>query len=315
VTAGIMAEEYLNTPLVGKHLRRLGIFPTKKNEPEPGLIRDILRLIQHDRIIMIYPQGGRSWTGKIDTWIPATSKLFRSVGIPIYPVVTHGSYQAWPRWAKFLRPARIEVEIKSPLQFSKSQNLEEVESRLQDQIESNEDKIPIHLRPKWAFKPGLGIERVLYRNTVSGQYGGYSCKDGRRIFDEDGKHVYTVRNDSQLEKQSDQTVSSVSEVLAEIRSINIPSGKGSDILRSEVRYSIHKNGKNKKETGWLSLKPDHLLFESTGSLSIPMSDILFLETSKSTTLRLTLEDQRITVTFLDRTGPLPWYDAINSSRN
>ena len=99
-TAGVMTLERLRRGTAAWAFRRIGLLPTRKRIPEPPLIRAIYRLLDEGRQVVIYPEGGQRWDGRPMPWIEATAKLFIKARVPVYPVVTHGSYLGWPRWAR-----------------------------------------------------------------------------------------------------------------------------------------------------------------------------------------------------------------------
>ena len=125
VSSGVLTAEYMRGGIVTWALKGVGLLATRKRVPEPHLIPRIMRLLDAGRMVFIYPEGGRRWDGRPAPWIEATAKLFARVGVPVYPIVTHGSYVGWPRWATYPRPAHLRVEVCPPVPASRSLPLEE----------------------------------------------------------------------------------------------------------------------------------------------------------------------------------------------
>src|SRR5690625_7420975 len=85
----------------------IGIVHNSKYVTEPGIVREVIRMIDQRRMIVIFPEGGRRWDGRPKSWIESTMKLFWRMRIPVHPVQIHGSYLAWPRWADHYRKSKI----------------------------------------------------------------------------------------------------------------------------------------------------------------------------------------------------------------
>jgi len=124
--------------------------------------RLIIKALDHDDVIGIFPEGERSWTGTMNTLKPETLNLFRKFShIPILPVKLIGNFYAWPRWGKSIRRAKLLVDIQSPIRVNPDWDMDELEERLVRAIEPVDlDKPEFHCRSgNWADD----ISIVLYR--------------------------------------------------------------------------------------------------------------------------------------------------------
>jgi len=99
-------------------------------------------------------------------------------------------------------------------------------------------------------------------------------------------------------------------LLSSIRAMELPSNENDFILHSKVKYKSTSDGTEITERGELRLHGGRLDYISKESRYIDLDEILFFETSRSTTLQLTFSNERVSFTFMDRIGPLPWFDAI-----
>jgi len=57
----------------------------------------ILQELQKQNAVMLYPEGERSWDGKLAPLKPGVSLLVRRAKCPIVPVGIAGAFDAWPR--------------------------------------------------------------------------------------------------------------------------------------------------------------------------------------------------------------------------
>ncbi|WP_069131074.1 lysophospholipid acyltransferase family protein [Rhodohalobacter halophilus] len=181
-TAGVMTRDQFHKPIPRIFMDSIGIVPTSKYVPEPGIIRSVMKMIDQNRMIVIFPEGGRRWDGRPKSLIETTLKLFWKMRIPVHPVQLHGSYLGWPRWADHYRKCSMELRFMKPLHASDFDSYEEFAERCKNLIRFDEYNPPEEAHPKKAKKPAAGIERLLYRCPDTGKSGA--------VFTPDGEHVY-----------------------------------------------------------------------------------------------------------------------------
>lgn len=99
-------------------LPRLNAFPVRRYRVDPQSVRVLLRRLQEGRIVCVYPEGERSWDGRLQSFRRGTLRVILRAGVPVIPVGIRGTYDAWPRWAS--RPRRgfsARVRFGKPLRF------------------------------------------------------------------------------------------------------------------------------------------------------------------------------------------------------
>ncbi|OGU70354.1 MAG: hypothetical protein A2V93_11380 [Ignavibacteria bacterium RBG_16_34_14] len=68
-----------------------------------------------NRNLIIYPEGTRSLTGKIQPFKKGPAMISAELGLPIVPALIKGSFNAWPKGKIFMRPSRITIRIGKPI--------------------------------------------------------------------------------------------------------------------------------------------------------------------------------------------------------
>ena len=53
-------------------------------------------LLQHDKSLMIFPEGARTLSGKMQEFKPTFAILSRELNVPVVPVSIEGAYEVWP---------------------------------------------------------------------------------------------------------------------------------------------------------------------------------------------------------------------------
>lgn len=80
-------------------------------------IRDCDRVVDKRRPVIVFPEGTRSRTGKLQPFKPGLGFLALQLNVPIVPVYIEGTYQALPKgkWVPHRHP--IQVHFGSPLEI------------------------------------------------------------------------------------------------------------------------------------------------------------------------------------------------------
>lgn len=313
-TAGLMTQERLRKGLTARCLKGLGLLPTRKRVPEPHLIRNLYRLLDAGRQVIIYPEGGQRWDGRPMPWIEATAKLFVRCGVPVYPILVHGSYLGWPRWASYPRPARIQVEVLPPLRFERRTPIEEALPRLQAPIATHDDTdAPETTRPKRAYRPAAGIHRLLYRDPDTGANGGLFTPDGTCVVNRAGTLRLTMLPDSHLLDEQTGQCHATGDLYAQIRNLPLEKDRDGALIRNRV--ALHT------EVAFPDLVPhgmvDAVLYDDAirlsgtpPTLTLGLDTIRYADIERNYKLQLTLDDRMVQLSFVEDGSALHWLDTL-----
>ncbi|NQV72856.1 1-acyl-sn-glycerol-3-phosphate acyltransferase [bacterium] len=313
-TAGVMTLEYLRRGPLASLFKASGIVGTQKRVPEPHLIRQIWKMANEGRRIVIFPEGGRRWDGRPAPWIESTAKLFMKLGIPVYPIRIHGSYVGWPRWATYPRPAHIKLEVCPAIDFSGSPSLQQGIKLLKEPISFDENVVDDHIKPGWAYKPAQGITKLLYRDLETGSFGGYS-ETGTHLIQKSRPRSWKVLPDSTLMDEQTGQISLTSNWYAQIKSLPLPS-EADHILRHRGRYRFESLDGNLKTYRHViaELGRDHIkLFngEASDGESIPFEHILYTGLEKSSIIWIMTRIGTFHIELFDG-SVLAWQDVLNT---
>ncbi len=182
-TAGLLTEEYFRGGFVTWLLRRIGGVATRKFQPQTTPVREIMRLIKDNRMVVVMPEGGCNWDGVTLPTIASTGKLFRRLGIPVHPVILHNNYLSWPRWAYWPRRIRVTIEFKAPLFFTPEMTDDQVARMVDQAILWSPDQGRTQFPPKVprGFRPAAGITKLIFRCPTCGDDGSLREKRGRYL--------------------------------------------------------------------------------------------------------------------------------------
>jgi 1-acyl-sn-glycerol-3-phosphate acyltransferase len=110
--------ELFRTPLLAWLFRRSHAFPVVRDTPDRTALRVALRLLADGHVLLVYPEGTRSWDGQIlgDTHGGA-GFIARHSGALVVPVASWGSERVIPRGSWLPRRADVELRIGAPFRL------------------------------------------------------------------------------------------------------------------------------------------------------------------------------------------------------
>lgn len=115
VLVGLASRRYLaflarNTlfdqPLLAPLIRSLNAIPIDRNLGKEG-IQAVLEALNQGQAVVMFPEGERTHTGRVQPLKPGVSLLVKRVCCPIVPVGIAGAFAAWNRYQRWPRPAPL----------------------------------------------------------------------------------------------------------------------------------------------------------------------------------------------------------------
>jgi len=104
----------LDLPLLGPILPELNVIPVDQKNADRSALMGAIRVVRHGGAVLIFPEGTRSVDGELQPARPGLGMIAAKTGAPVVPVLVTGSYQAFPKGAKFPKPAPVVVRIGQP---------------------------------------------------------------------------------------------------------------------------------------------------------------------------------------------------------
>ena len=104
---------------------RVGAIPTRRYQIDPQAVRVALRLIERGEGVGVFPEGERSWDGRLQQLRSGTIKLLLKAGVPVIPCGMVGTYEVFPRWGRMnwfkvgLGRERVIIRYGEPMHFGK----------------------------------------------------------------------------------------------------------------------------------------------------------------------------------------------------
>lgn len=97
----------------------VGVIPIdrKSEESRKKVIKEAIRVLKKGDILIIYPEGTRTRTGKMGEGKFGVARIFLKTGVPILPVAVEGTFEIMPPGKKPKIKKIVKINIGKPLYF------------------------------------------------------------------------------------------------------------------------------------------------------------------------------------------------------
>ena len=104
-------------PVLGFLMRAFGAFPLSLDRIDATAHREAMARLKNGCALVVFPEGGRCKTGRIEPFKLGAFRLALAHGAPIVPVTIEGGYEVWPRGQLLPRLwGRISITYHPPIQ-------------------------------------------------------------------------------------------------------------------------------------------------------------------------------------------------------
>ncbi len=107
-------------PIISSGLKAIGFISVDRKNPRKGqkaIIKAMEIIEKENDSIGIFPEGGRSITGKIRNFKRGAFVLAKENNIPILPVYLKGFYKAMPKGRNLIYPSKLIFEFLPPIEI------------------------------------------------------------------------------------------------------------------------------------------------------------------------------------------------------
>ncbi|MBN1332307.1 MAG: 1-acyl-sn-glycerol-3-phosphate acyltransferase [Synergistales bacterium] len=110
------SELFLN-PLLGFLIRILGAIPVSKETSQSAgtALKAFLSLLERGENILIFPEGARSFDGRLQPLEGGAALIAYRTGVPVIPAYVAGTFESMPRGSSLVRPSSITITFGEPL--------------------------------------------------------------------------------------------------------------------------------------------------------------------------------------------------------
>lgn len=96
-------------------IEHLDAIPIDRDGLGIGGIKETLRRLKRGEMVLIFPEGQRTWDGEMTPFMPGFIALARRSRVPLVPVGFDGAFHAWKRGTSLPLPRQITMVVGKPL--------------------------------------------------------------------------------------------------------------------------------------------------------------------------------------------------------
>lgn len=131
---GVAKEELWKNRVVAYFMDSLDSIPVKRHSADRTMFRQCLEVLERGDTVGIFPEGTRTYDGKLNPAEPGLALLYAKTKAPIVPVALVGTYEMFPRKAKKLRRYPLQVIFGQPITFEPGAGREVIGERVMQEI-------------------------------------------------------------------------------------------------------------------------------------------------------------------------------------
>ena len=129
----VAKEELFQNPVAKFFLNQLGAFPLRRGEADRSAVKKIFALIKENKVVCLFPEGTRN-QGEVGDFRSGAIKLLMKAKADVVVAGVTGTFESYPRGARFPKPHPIQVHFSEPLPQN-GLNQSEWEERLKRKME------------------------------------------------------------------------------------------------------------------------------------------------------------------------------------
>ncbi len=117
----------LDIPVFDRLMLSLDAIPIDRDGLGLSGIKETLRRLRANELVLMFPEGTRSSDGKVAPLKSGICALARRGRCPLVPIGIAGAYEAWPRHHKLPYPGRVRVVFGEPISVEQIAELSDEE--------------------------------------------------------------------------------------------------------------------------------------------------------------------------------------------
>jgi 1-acyl-sn-glycerol-3-phosphate acyltransferase len=155
-TSVMVKKELFGTPVLGRAMRMASLIPVDRGNRDAGIdaVREAKKVVEQGISMTIYPEGHRSFDGKLLPFKKGPFYLAMECGVPVVPVTITGTHDAMPKGRFAIKPGLVKVIIHPPIEPQDFGSREALMDNVHNVIESG---LPAEYRHSEAICNATGV--------------------------------------------------------------------------------------------------------------------------------------------------------------
>lgn len=179
-THGVGTDQMLRVPLLGRLIPWLSVISFAKGMKDRAAMAEIGHRIDDGGAVLLFPEGNRSWTGRMQPIKDSTGRLAKRLGCPVSFCRMTTAYYHWPRWARYPRFVPVHIEFLPTKTYDASLSDAEVTADLVEKVAVDPNTVALP-RFSWGWRMAHGLPEFLWACPSCFALGTISLVDNSRI--------------------------------------------------------------------------------------------------------------------------------------
>ena len=141
-------DKLLELPILGQLIKAYGAFPVNIVRGDRGALRHALEHLKRGGGLVIFPEGGRTHTGRLEPFKAGVIRLAMETEAPIVPVTIVGGYRAYSPHHLFPRPYKVKIVYHEPIKLSPPPDQTQIKEFIREQTEQLQAVVASALPPE-----------------------------------------------------------------------------------------------------------------------------------------------------------------------
>ncbi len=103
--------KFFKVPVLKKIIHWSGAYAVDRKDKESSFIKNTVYALENGWLVTVFPEGGRSFDGKLTEVKAGVAKILVENNFPILPVAIIGANKAWGKGGKFRLRAKMHVRV------------------------------------------------------------------------------------------------------------------------------------------------------------------------------------------------------------
>ncbi len=131
---GVARSELWDNKILAYLLEAIRVFPVRRNTADRGMLRKAFAVLERGDTIGIFPEGTRTFDGKLNPAQPGLALMVQKYHCPVVPSALIGTFEMLPRKQKRLKRVPLRVIFGKPIYFDENATREDITTRTMAEI-------------------------------------------------------------------------------------------------------------------------------------------------------------------------------------
>lgn len=93
----------------------LHCIPLNRDQGEVGALRKSISFLKSGHVLALFPEGTRSLDGTLQKGQSGIGFIVAKAGVPVVPTLVEGTFKAYPKGARGIKPCKVRVTYGPPI--------------------------------------------------------------------------------------------------------------------------------------------------------------------------------------------------------